>query len=180
VTTTTQDHRATPTSDTPTTQVVRRLFRAISDHDLAKLDDYVHEDVHENFLVIGVMHGREEVRGLFREILGAFPDFTVEIEDLVSEERGNGRAQVYVSWRARGTFTGSTFQGIQANGAAVDLYGVDRMELENGKVRRNTIYYDGAGFARAIGLLPAQNSGAERAMKTAFNAVTMARKRVGL
>ena len=40
----------------------------------------------------------------------------------------------------------------------------------------NTAYYDGMEFAREIGLLPAQDSGAERAMKGAVNAVTKARR----
>ena len=42
--------------------------------------------------------------------------------------------------------------------------------------RRNTAYYDGMEFAREVGLLPPQDSGAERAMKGAVNAVTKARR----
>jgi hypothetical protein len=48
---------------------------------------------------------------------------------------------------------------------------------------RNTAYYDGAAFARAVGLLPPQESGAERAMLGAFNGATklraMLRERLG-
>ena len=40
----------------------------------------------------------------------------------------------------------------------------------------NTAYYDGASFARQVGMLPAEGSGAERAMKGAFNAVTKMRR----
>ena len=43
----------------------------------------------------------------------------------------------------------------------------------------NTAYYDGASFARQVGMLPSEGSGAERAMKGAFNAVTKMRRRVG-
>ncbi len=43
---------------------------------------------------------------------------------------------------------------------------------------RGTAYYDGAAFARAIGMLPPEDSGAERAMITGFNAVTKLRKAV--
>ena len=39
-------------------------------------------------------------------------------------------------------------------GEQTDL--VEVMEIEEGRIRRNTIYYDGASFARQIGLLPAK------------------------
>jgi hypothetical protein len=52
------------------------------------------------------------------------------------------------------------------------------MTFEEGKLRHNTIYYDGAGFARAVGMLPGQKSVAERALFGAFNAVTAAKKLV--
>lgn len=59
------------------------------------------------------------------------------------------------------------------------MRGVDCMEFEGGLLRHNVIYYDGAGFAREVGLLPAQGSGAEKAMTGAFNALTRARKALG-
>ena len=42
----------------------------------------------------------------------------------------------------------------------------------------NTAYFDGASFARQIGMLPPDGSGADRAMKSAFNAVTKLRRAV--
>ena len=42
----------------------------------------------------------------------------------------------------------------------------------------NTGYFDGASFARQIGMLPPDGSGADRAMKSAFNAVTKLRRAV--
>jgi hypothetical protein len=38
------------------------------------------------------------------------------------------------------------------------------MEIEDGLLRRITIYYDGLGAARAMGLLPPKGSFFERAM----------------
>ena len=51
------------------------------------------------------------------------------------------------------------------------------MEIEEGRIRRNTIYYDGASFARQIGLLPAKGSLADRALLSAFNARARAMRR---
>ncbi len=50
---------------------------------------------------------------------------------------------------------------------------------EYGLVIENTIYYDGAGFARQIGMLPAQGSKGDRAMTVAFNTLTRLRQRLG-
>jgi hypothetical protein len=75
-----------------------------------------------------------------------------------------------VRWRAVGTFSGAPYQGIQPTGKRVELRGVDGyIEVEHGLIRRNTIFYDGAGFARAVGLLPARGSRLERALLAAFN-----------
>ena len=51
------------------------------------------------------------------------------------------------------------------------------MEVEDGKIVRNTAYYDGAAFARGLGLLPQRDSQGEKAMLAAFNAVTKVRSR---
>ena len=37
-------------------------------------------------------------------------------------------------------------------------------------------YFDGASYARQIGMLPPDGSGADRAMKSAFNTVTKLRR----
>jgi hypothetical protein len=77
-----------------------------------------------------------------------------------------------VQWHAAGTFTGGPFQNIVPTGRRVDLRGADVMEIADGLVQHNTIYYDGATFARQIGLLPALGSRADQAMLAAFNAKT--------
>ena len=52
-----------------------------------------------------------------------------------------------------------------------------RRDVDDGKITRNTAYYDGAAFARGLGLLPQTGSGGEKAMLAAFNAVTKVRSR---
>ena len=75
-----------------------------------------------------------------------------------------------------GTFTGAPFQGSRPPAGGIDLRGLDLLEIEDGEIVSNTAYYDGTAFARQIGMLPPQDSGAERAMKSAFNAVTKVRQ----
>jgi hypothetical protein len=50
---------------------------------------------------------------------------------------------------------------------------------ENDKVVTNTVYYDGAEYGRQIGMLPARDSAADRAMTAAFNGATRLKKRLG-
>jgi hypothetical protein len=77
-----------------------------------------------------------------------------------------------------GTFTGSPFEGVAATGGRLELRGLDLLEIEDGVILKNTAYYDGAAFMRQLGMLPPQDSGPERAMKTAFNAVSRVRRTV--
>jgi hypothetical protein len=56
--------------------------------------------------------------------------------------------------------------------------GLDLIEIEDGLIVRNTAYYDNMAYARQVGLMPPMDSGAERAMKSAFNAMTKARRMI--
>ena len=70
------------------------------------------------------------------------------------------------------------FQGIDPTGKFVEVRGCDVMHIEGDLIARNTVYYDGMSFARQIGMMPAQDSGAEKAMKSAFNAATKLRSKL--
>jgi steroid delta-isomerase-like uncharacterized protein len=166
----------TSTSSTTTpAELARTLIGYLNDRDLDSAEKHWHDDVVEDFVVLGPFRGRAAARGFFEELFAAFPDFHLDVETAIGDD-----TTAFIAWRATATFTGSTFQGITANGARMDMRGVDRMEFQGDKLVRNTIYYDGAGFMRAVGLLPAQSSGAENAMKVAFNAVTAVKQRIGL
>lgn len=128
----------------------------------------------DDFVAVGVVRGKAAVRRFFEEMLAAFPDFRIDVVQVT--EQGS---RAVVQWHVDATFTGGPFQGVRATGKRVRMRGVDCMEFEGGLLRHNVIYYDGAGFAREVGLLPAQGSGAEKAMTGAFNALTRARKALG-
>jgi steroid delta-isomerase-like uncharacterized protein len=121
----------------------------------------------DDFVAIGEIRGHEAVRAFFRELFAAFPDFTMTVDRVVADD-----TSAVVQWHAAGTFSGGPFQGITATGRRVDIRGVDVMEIADGLVQHNTIYYDGATFARQIGLLPGLGTRADQAMLAAFNAKT--------
>ncbi len=129
----------------------------------------------DDVVPLGVFRGPDEVRRLFTEIFAAMPDGTMTVTRLFADHE-----TAAVEYRMEGTFSGAPFQGIEPTGKRVEIRGFDCLEIDDeGKISRNTGYYDGAAFARAIGMLPPQNSGAEKAMTAAFNAVTKVRARAG-
>jgi steroid delta-isomerase-like uncharacterized protein len=103
-------------------------------------------------------------RAFFRKTFAAFPDFEIAVDRIVADA-----TSAAVQWHATGTFTGGPFQGILATGRRVKLRGVDVMEVADGLIQHNTIYYDGASLARQIGKLPFQGSRADRALVFVFN-----------
>ena len=63
-------------------------------------------------------------------------------------------------------------------GKHVELQGVDVFRFDaDGKVDTNTVYYDGADFARQIGMLPPRDSALDRGVLTLFNTGTRLRQR---
>jgi steroid delta-isomerase-like uncharacterized protein len=151
-------------------QVAEAALASFASRDPDQIVANLHPDGVEHFLPIGEFRGRAAIRDFWHGLFAAFPDFEIEATRIVADD---SNAAVY--WQARGTFTGAPFQGIAPNGRRVELLGTDAMEIADGLITRNTVYWDGAAFARDIGLLPPLGSRTERAMLAAFNARTKAR-----
>ncbi len=147
-------------------------FEAVRARDLDAMIAHLADDVIEDITPVGILRGTGEVREFFRELFAAFPDFEFNVEQATSTAGTSA-----IQWRATGTFRGVPFQGIEPTGRRVEIRGCDCIEVEDGKITRNTAYYDGAAFARGLGMLPQTGSGGEKAMLAAFNAVTKVRSR---
>jgi steroid delta-isomerase-like uncharacterized protein len=166
-------------TDSSLDQRVREIFSALFDErDLSDPYRYWTDDSIDHFLAAGKsVRGAEALAQWFRDLFAAVPDWKLEIENTVDD----GDRQVVVQWHATGTFNGdSPFMGVEPNGRRVEIRGVDVIRVdENDKVVTNTVYYDGAEFARQIGMLPARDSAADRAMLAAFNGATKLKRRLG-
>jgi steroid delta-isomerase-like uncharacterized protein len=147
-------------------------FEAVTARDLDAMIAHLADDVIEDITPVGILRGTGEVRDFFAQLFGAFPDFEFTVEHSMSNPQ-----MAAIQWRATGTFRGAPFQGIEPTGRRIEVRGCDCIEVEDGKITRNTAYYDGAAFARGLGLLPQTGSGGEKAMLAAFNAVTKVRSR---
>ena len=162
----------TSTQATTVEETARKGFEALRAHDLEALKAIMHPDNVNDIVAVGMRTGRDEVLGFFRESFAAFPDMRMEVERILADDK-----VAFVQWHATGTFTGAPFLGIEPTGKRVDNRGVDCMEIVDGKVIKNTIYYDGLALGRAVGMLPPKDSFADRAMLQAFNAVTKLKTR---
>jgi len=176
------DAEAAPASKTQRTRITKRkalenharsYFDAVARRDVAGMVEHWKEDGVVDLVPLGILRGTEEIAAFFTEMFAAFPDAEITVTRVAA-----GQNEVAVEWRMTARFTGTPFQGVEATGRPVELRGVDMIEIADGKNVTNTAYYDGMAFARGAGLLPAQDSGAERAMKSAVNAATRLRRAV--
>jgi steroid delta-isomerase-like uncharacterized protein len=154
-------------------QRMRDYFEAMDRRDVGAMAEHWRDDGVEDVLPIGVLRGKEELRAFLDATFRAIPDARTSVGRIVA-----GETSCAVEWRLEGTFDGAPFMDIEPTGSHVEVRGFDLFELEDGQIVSNTAYYDGASFARQIGMLPADGSGADRAMKSAFNAVTRVRRAV--
>ena len=155
-------------------EVGRGYFAALSARDPEGMAACFAADGIDDIVPLGVFRGPAEIRAVFKELFAAMPDVETTVTRVVADHEGAA-----VEWRMAGTFDGAPFQGIEPVDKRVQLRGLDLLEIdEDGKITRNTGYYDGADFARQVGLLPPQDSGAERVMRSGFNAVTKLRREI--
>ena len=156
-------------------QLARHLFELIFDRrDVDAARPFWTESSLDRFLALGVdARGPDEIAAFFRDLHAAIPDFRMTIENVVEDER-----HAVVQWSAAGTFDGAPFQGIEPTGRPVALRGCDVFRFtDDAKLDVNTIYYDGAEFARQIGMLPPRGSTADRALVAGFNLRMRLRRR---
>ncbi len=151
----------------------RRYFAALQLRDPHAMAACWSDDGVEEIVPLRVMRGPEEIGAFFTGLFAAMPDAETTVHNVVAGER-----QAAVEWRMVGTFTGEPFEGVSATDGRLDLRGLDLLEIEDERILNDTVYYDGADFMRQLGLLPAQDSGAEKAIKTALNTVQKVRRTV--
>ena len=157
-------------------RMARESFEALFDRrDFDTGRSFWTESSVDHFLALGIdVRGPESLETFFRELFAAMPDYKTTIENIVEDDR-----HAVVQWTGTGTFNGESFQGIEPTGKRITLRGCDVMRFTaDGKLDENTVYYDGAEFARQIGMLPPRDSAMDKGMTEVFNTVTKLRGRI--
>jgi steroid delta-isomerase-like uncharacterized protein len=108
-------------------------------------DDCVFEDVPSGM----VARGKEELRSFVKLAFAAIPDFKYELT-----RRFAASDWAAIEWVMSGTHKGD-FPGMPATGKRFSsVRGSSIIELEAGKIRRESDYWDAATFMKQVGLLP--------------------------
>jgi steroid delta-isomerase-like uncharacterized protein len=148
-------------------EVVRRYFDAVARQDLDEAMTCWAPGGIDHLAPVGELRVPDELRAYFEDLFAAMPDFQYEVFDLFWQ--GD---KVAAHWRAKGTFTGRRYQGIEPNGAEIRAEGADLVQVEDGLIKRLDSYWDESALARQIGVLPAKRSAQERVLFGLFNAKT--------
>lgn len=162
---------ATPPTKVSNAELVRWAFEMLNQHDVAPLKELWTEETVERF-PDRTCRGPEEIAAYFEDTIAAVPDFHIEIVGIA--EQGE---DVFVQWHMTGTHAG-TFLGIAPTGKSLAIDGIDHFVLRDGMVVSNFVVSDQLDYARQIGMMPTDGSGADKAMKAAFNARTKLARRL--
>jgi steroid delta-isomerase-like uncharacterized protein len=97
-----------------------------------------------------VTRGKQELRGFANGAFAAVPDFKIEVTREFATDQWAA-----VEWVMSGTHRGD-FPGLPATGKRFSVRGTSIFELEGGKIRRESDYWDAATFMKQVGLLSSQ------------------------
>ena len=163
---------STKTKPASTAEVARSYFEAVARQDVDAME--AHYEPGGGGPIHGLVDLKvgENYREWFETLFRAFPDWKFEILNLVAEGE-----RAAVEWRATATFDGDArFEGLEPNGAKLDIQGCDMVTIRDGRISRIDAYASGTEIARQLGALPPQGSVAERGMTGALNLKTRATK----
>ncbi|MBN1163191.1 MAG: ester cyclase [Candidatus Krumholzibacteriota bacterium] len=92
---------------------------------------------------------REEMAEFIKVTHHTFPDWRVEITDMIAE--GD---RVVIKWRGKGTHRES-FHGIPATGREIKMGGINIYRLEGGRIAEEWEQTDTVSMLQQMGVLPA-------------------------
>jgi len=129
--------------------VLEELVNAWTAHDIEKIlslctDDCVYEDV----TMGAVNRGKAELKGFLRAIFGAIPDFEMKVISGFTAGTWAG-----AEWSMAGTHKGD-LPGLPATGKKFSVRGSSICELRDGKIKRNSDYWDMVTLLKQIGMMP--------------------------
>ena len=155
-------------------QVVAHFLDAFGRHDVEAIGRLCADDIVELLPGTPPLEGIANELAFISGLLAAFPDLAIEVTRLMAIDH-----VVAAAWTRRGTFTGADFQGLPANGARIESAAAGFFEIENGLIKRLTVYADMNKFGRDLGLVPPEGSPAERLALGMFRARVRTKRFVG-
>ena len=141
------DSEARPATPGENASVVRGFYERMDAHDVASAAKLFAEDVVHHNPLPGSPPGRAGNVRTMRTLLAAFPDWGVEVEDLIA-----GGDKVAVRTVQRGTHEGPLF-GLASTGRRVEFSAMAVYRLEGGLISEEWIETDRLGLLTQLGVL---------------------------
>jgi steroid delta-isomerase-like uncharacterized protein len=107
-------------------------------------DECLYEDV-----PLGVTnHGKEELRAFGHQVFNAFPDLKIELSTHVAAGEW-----AMLEWTMSGTHQ-ADLPGMPATGKSFSVRGATALQLGDGRISRNSDYWDIVTLLTQLGLIP--------------------------
>lgn len=158
----------TAREETSPATIARGYFEAVAQRDVNAMASFWEPGALDVIHGVAEMRVPDDLRTWFDNLFTSFPDFRFEILDVIAEGE-----KTAVHWHATGTFNGTTrFEGLDPNGARVDIQGCDVLTIRNGRIQHNDAYMNGTDMARQLEALPPSGSLQERVLFGVVNLKT--------
>ena len=129
-------------------QLYKKYIAAWLAHDTEAVVSFFAEGcVYEDLALGALNRGKSEVRAFVQATLAAIPDFTIEPKSVFATAD-----RLVSEWTMTGTQTGD-FPGLPATGKSFSVPVASVMEFQNGKIHRNTDYWNLASFLQQVGAM---------------------------
>jgi steroid delta-isomerase-like uncharacterized protein len=129
-------------------QLVNDFWAAWNSHDWEKASLFYTDDCVMEDLPSKISHGKPEIEAYYKYLLVGYPDLHFE-----SKNSFGIKNQIASEWIMSGTHTGNTAR-FKATGKKFSVRGMSILEVENGKIIRETDYWDMNSLLQQLGLMP--------------------------
>ena len=126
--------------------IKRQEFEAVNQKNLNALEEVIASDVISHPARPGQVPGLEGVKQLFSSLYVAFPDFHIDVEDMIAE--GD---RVVARVKGSGTHQGE-FMGIAPTGNRVEFSAIDIARIAEGKIVEHWSNSDQLGLIQQLGV----------------------------
>jgi limonene-1,2-epoxide hydrolase len=122
---------------------IRRLHRAMNDHDIDAFVECFHEDYDSQQPAhpARAFHGREQLRHNWSGMFGAIKDFHGDVVRLTADG-----SEVWTEWR----WTGTRPDGLQLEMWGTTIFGVEDDRISWGRLYMEPVEEEGAGMDAAV------------------------------
>ena len=132
-------------------RLLKEYYLAWNSHDAEKVSSFFTDDcVHEDVAVGAIFRGKNELKTGISPLFAAFPDFKLELKSILRDASRLAHERV-ISGTQAGALSGL---GIPTTGKSFSIRGASITELRDGKMSRNTDYWNLATMLQQLGAMP--------------------------